>query len=385
MNFKKLILTLLIAWIFGITVVYSNYVKSIEAKVVWILSSNIYLNSSYLNSSVIALKSKDDISKNIFSWFCSSQTNFLYVKDDIYFYSLSINDKNCNDWNFYFLDNKSKRIDWVKLNFNMINNFEVYNKYLDYDSSNLNKLLEKQKEILKKYYEYNLYQVLNINLDVVKKSRLYAESLFEYNVIMNILEKRNWKYSLPVEWYNLSTRHTKLPNSARPYRASYTDWVHNWWDIDAPYWTSVRSIDDWIILKVVRWFKFSDLNNVNYNKNLTDDEKRVNLDILRWNQVWIKTMKGDVIFYAHLSELDNNIKVWDFVVKNQYIWKIWISWVPDKDYSDYHLHFELKQNPFNIDMVWKYELIDYMRWDWYFKWKTDKFILENQYNIFQKN
>ena len=27
----------------------------------------------------------------------------------------------------------------------MINNFEVYNKYLDYDSSNLNKLLEKQK------------------------------------------------------------------------------------------------------------------------------------------------------------------------------------------------------------------------------------------------
>lgn len=84
MNLKKILgILVLIIWFFGFWVVYSNYIKTYDAKVVWILSKKIYLDSSNLNSTVIALSSQDDISKNVFSWFCDSTTNFLYEKENI--------------------------------------------------------------------------------------------------------------------------------------------------------------------------------------------------------------------------------------------------------------------------------------------------------------
>jgi hypothetical protein len=34
-----------------------------------------------------------------------------------------------------------------------------------------------------------------------------------------------------------------------------------------------------------------------------------NLDVLRGKQVWLKTLKGDVVFYSHLAEVDISLRV----------------------------------------------------------------------------
>lgn len=384
MNLKKVLWILWVVSLFWFWVVYSSYNKEVEAQVVWILSKKIYLDSSNLNSSVLALKSLSDISKFSFKWACNSTTNFLYSKENIYFYSLFVTDKNCSNWNFYFYDEKWLQINKVSLSFEMLSNFSIYNKFVDYKTDYLSWQLDEYKKVLDKLNDYKTYQVLNSNLDVVKKSRLYAEAIYNYNVISNILQKREYKYKIPVEWFSLPTRSTKLPNSGRPYRASYTDWVHEWWDIDAEYLTPVQAIWDAMIIKIVNWYKFEDTNTVKTWENLSDEQKNINLDILRWNQVWLKTMKWDVMFYAHLSKIDENLKVWDFVYKWQYLWNVWKSWVPDLNYKDYHLHFELRKNPHNNSKAWNYTLLDYMTWDWYFKSQTQSYIKEHQYDVFEK-
>jgi murein DD-endopeptidase MepM/ murein hydrolase activator NlpD len=105
---------------------------------------------------------------------------------------------------------------------------------------------------------------------------------------------------------------------------------------------------------------------------------------LRGNQVWLKTSKWDLIFYSHLAEIENGLKEWQKVFEWQTLGTVGITGVPDKNYTDYHLHFELRKNPYDLKMAWKYTLQDYMNWDWYFKWKSAQYIQQNQYTIFQK-
>jgi hypothetical protein len=210
------------------------------------------------------------------------------------------------------------------------------------------------------------------------------EITFMEDFISDILTKRERKYLIPVKWVKMPTQATRLPNSWRPYRASYTDWIHEWWDFYTDFWNTVQSLDYWIIIKIVKNFTYSDLWKVKETWKLTELDKLNNLDILRWNQVWIKTMKWDVAFYAHLNEVFDNVKVWDVVFRWQALWTVWISWVPDSDYSDYHLHLEVHKNPYLAHKN-PYTYEDYMSWDWYFKWEKEKYILENQYNIFEEN
>ena len=115
------------------------------------------------------------------------------------------------------------------------------------------------------------------------------------------------------------------------------------------------------------------------------DEKLRNLDLLRWNQVWLKTSKWDVVFYSHLNEIYSNIIEWNLIKAGTTLWTIWITWIPDKNYTDYHLHFAIHKNPYNNEKIGQNNLEDYMKWDWYFKWKSKEFILQNQSNIFSSN
>jgi hypothetical protein len=183
--------------------------------------------------------------------------------------------------------------------------------------------------------------------------------------------------------HKLPTLATKVPNSWRWYRANYTDGIHHWWDIDWKLWEQILAIDDWIIVRVVNDFKFDDLDKIKYWDNLTDYDKIKNLDILRGNQVWLKTMKWDVVFYSHLNEIFTNIEVWEVVKKWQPIWTIWITGVPDKNYKDFHIHFPIQVNPHEKKMVWKYDIDDYLKWDWLFKDKSINEILKEQYSIFE--
>jgi hypothetical protein len=203
-----------------------------------------------------------------------------------------------------------------------------------------------------------------------------------YNFIENILLKREQKYLIPVKWISMPTKSSRLPNSGRPYRAWYTDWVHGWWDFYTNFWDTVQAIDYWIVVRIVKNFQYSDIWQVKETWKLTQLDKMWNLDILRWNQVWIKTMKWDVTFYAHLNEVFDNIKEWDIIFKWQPLWTVWISWVPDQDYTDYHLHLELHKNPY-LKHKNPYTFEDYLAWDWYFKWESEKYILEHQDEIFE--
>jgi hypothetical protein len=206
-----------------------------------------------------------------------------------------------------------------------------------------------------------------------------------HNFISDLLDKREQAYFIPIKWANLTTISSKLPNAPRPYRVDYTDWIHEWWDFDTIFWETVVSLDYWIVIRIVNDFVFSDLDKIKKWTDLSKNDKIKNLDILRWNQIWIKTMKWDIAFYSHLDKVYSNIKVWDMVFRWQALWSVWISWVPDKNYKDFHLHIELRKNPYNDNRKIPYSIDEYMSWDWYFKWKNEKYILENQYNIFQKN
>ena len=83
------------------------------------------------------------------------------------------------------------------------------------------------------------------------------------------------------------------------------------------------------------------------------------------------------------DEIYDDIQVGNIVSKWYPLWQVGKTWVPDKNYSDYHLHFELRKNPYISDMIWKNTNYEYMNWDWYFKGETWQYIKENQYTIFE--
>jgi hypothetical protein len=183
-------------------------------------------------------------------------------------------------------------------------------------------------------------------------------------------------------WYSLPTRNDKIPNARRPYRADTTDWIHHSWDIDTPSWETVVALDDWIVIRIVNTWKESDLHNIINEENLSDEQKERNLDILRGNQVWIKTMKWELVMYAHLDTVNTSIKEWLFIEKKTPLWTIGVSWVPEEWYDDYHLDFAICENPYILSKAWKYEIEDYMKWDWKMKLKDKDYILEHQYDFF---
>lgn len=382
--FKKLFFPfLLISLVFIYAWVYSNFYKIPDIKLIDILSKNIYKNSNDLLSSMVVYESKTDISKFEFSSSCNLSGKFFKKLNNYYFFTLKFNDSFCTNWNIY-LKSDWKIFSNTNFHINLISVFDLYNKYTDLSNIYIEKYVSRLIKEQEKFEIFSKNKSDNFYYDFSKKQRYYFELVYKIKILQDILEKRNVKYQIPIYWYNLPTLKTKLPNSGRPYRWSYTDWIHEWWDIDAPFRTEVVALDDAIVVKVVDGFKFSDLNKIKYWDNLSTEDKSKNLDILRWNQVWLKTMKWDLVFYSHLDEVYDDIKVWNYVYRWTAIWRVWITGVPDKNYSDYHLHFEVRRNPYNPKMAWKYSLDDYMKWDWYFKWQTADYIKENQYNIFDK-
>lgn len=217
----------------------------------------------------------------------------------------------------------------------------------------------------------------------IKIERKIKEINYIKWIIEHILLKREENYVMPVLWKTISDHPSRVPNARRPYRDSITDGIHHWWDIYWPLWEDTISIDDGLIVRVIRDFEYSDLSKLNKSSNLSDLEKAKNLDIYRWNQVWIKTMKWDIVIYSHLTEVSWNIREWELITKWDFVGTTWITWVPDKNYKDYHLHFTIHKNPFDSGKVWEYTINDYLLWDWYYKWKTISYVLENQNKIFK--
>lgn len=381
-----LIWFLLFSIIFGYSLVYWKWTIWSEIETKEILSKNIFLNSTNLNDTLFRFKTNLDISEYEIQSNCNIKSEFMGKKDEDNYFRLTFLDDDCYN-GFVFLKNGEEILSNISFKLKFFSDWEIFNVFSDLSTDALIKSNNKLKSQILEYSKYEKYnELLWLEyFEFMRRNRFYNELIYKQKIIENILNKRELSYIIPVEGYNISEKHSKIPNASRWYRADYTDGIHHGWDIDAPIWTKVISIDDWVVIRVVRDFSYNDLWKLKYSNSLTYEEKLRNLDLLRWNQVWIKTTKGDVIFYSHLDKVYSNIKEGRVIPAWMNIWTIWISWIPDKSYTDYHLHFSIHMNPYDITKAWKYDIVDYMKWDWYYKWKDKEYVLENQNKLFDRN
>ena len=343
------------------------------------LSKNIFLDDRKMQSTYVLFSSNSDLSNYDLNSSCNINSKFFWEKDDKYVFKITYLEECSNS--IVFLQTKEKVIiknSFTKLNlFNRSNLFEFFVDKTTYNLENTYKIIKKNIFELKSKSKNKL-----LGLELLQVERKILEFEYQEKFLREILDSRKQKYTVPVSWHKISEKKNEIPNSGRPYRNTYTDWVHHGWDIVAPNNTPVIALDNSKVIKIIKDFVFSDLSKMKKTWNISIQDKHNNLDILRWNQVWLKTSKWDVVFYSHLSKVSENIKVWSMVSRGDYLWNIWITWVPDINYKNYHLHFSVMKNPYIKSKVWKYSLIDYMKWDWYFKWKSLDYVIENQKNIF---
>jgi len=388
---KKGILTLLaLTTIFSISFGYSlvfawTSIFDNTIKIVFKSSKNIYIDSLELKNIKIVFKSWEDLGDYKIKSSCNIFSKLKHNKWDYYLFDLKFFDNLCTDNKFDLINNKWE----IKLSFtlNLIKQYNFLSILYDIKTDwlvRLKNVLEKKVYLYSKYDKYREYVEKNY-YTYLEKHRILKEAEYNKNIIENILKNREEKYIVPVIWYSIPTKYVKIPNSGRWYRSDYTDWIHHWWDVGWNFWEQVAALSDGIIIRTISDFDFSELNKIKRWENLTQNEELRNLDILRWNQVWIKTSAWDLVMYSHLNDVFSNIKSWEIVQKWQPLWTIWITWVPDKNYKDFHLHFVVHKNPFDKEKIWKYEYDDYMKWDWAFKWKTSSYIVENQYRYFEKS
>ena len=363
--------------VFWYSLVFAGSLWEIKFK----LSNNLFLDSIKLNQSKIIIKSREDLTNVKISWECWVKWKISDINKNVYVFDIFVLDKSCNKNKIVVNFEK----DNLKLTtyFNPTTSYELYSDFLDYSDEKLNNRLNIIDKGLKNLSYYEKYDKNSDDdfFEYLKNNRKLEELKYIKKFISNILEKRKDKYIVPINWSEISTQLNNLPNTWRPYRASYTDWIHHWWDFDSNFWDTVLSLDYWIVIRVVDEFTDYDFTRIKYWENITEMDRLNNLDILRGKQVWIKTMKWDVAFYSHLDNIFGNIKEWAVVSRGQPLWTVWISGVPDKNYDDYHLHLPVHKNPYLSKT--DYTVEDYIQWDWYFKWESSSYILENQNNIFE--
>jgi len=363
--------------VFWYSLVFAGSLWEIKFK----LSNNLFLDSIKLNQSKIIIKSREDLTNVKISWECWIKWKISDINKNVYVFDVFVLDKSCNKNKIVVNFEK----DNLKLTtyFNPTTSYELYSDFLDYSDEKLNNRLNIIDKGLKNLSYYEKYDKNSDDdfFEYLKNNRKLEELKYIKKFISNILEKRKDKYIVPINWSEISTQLNKLPNTWRPYRASYTDWIHHWWDFDSNFWDTVLSLDYWIVIRVVDEFTDYDFTRIKYWEDITEMDRLNNLDILRGKQVWIKTMKWDVAFYSHLDNIFGNIKEWAVVSRGQPLWTVWISGVPDKNYDDYHLHLPVHKNPYLSKT--DYTVEDYIQWDWYFKWESSSYILENQNNIFE--
>lgn len=174
--------------------------------------------------------------------------------------------------------------------------------------------------------------------------------------------RKNLRYLVPVAGTAMPENYPYIPNGGRPYRKDTTDGIHHGWDLLAPVGTPVRAVADGVVVRVVSGFAWRDFDRLSKGPNLSEDRKALNLDVFRGNQVWLKTADGNVTFYSHLSAIAPDVAVGRAVVAGEILGNVGITGVPDKGYSNPHLHFEIQRNPH--DGSDSSDPLAVMRWDW---------------------
>lgn len=376
---SAIITVLLMSILFGYSLVFGatgSYNGPI--KIDYISGKNIYTSDFELNQTKILFRSWVDLSENKIISSCDTYSKMKYKKKDLYYFELKYFTA-CDDNKISLVDTNGKEL--YSGNLEITTEYDLYDKFIDYSSENIQDI---QSFLSNKILKLSKEKLSNNVLERAKQKRALQEAQYMQGFLQDLLQQRTQKYLVPVAGYNISTKHSRIPNAWRPYRESYTDGIHHGWDVGSKLGESVRALDSWIIIRVISDFQFSDLNQIKYGNNLTYDDKIENLDILRWNQVWLKTSKWDVVFYSHLQDVSSHIKEGILVRKWETLWTIGISGVPQKDYTDYHLHFPIHKNPYNKKRNQEYSYKDYMNWPWYFKGQPLSDVLKYQDEIFKK-
>lgn len=370
--------------IWGYSLVFStNFVFTPETKFFSSVSPNIYLWDETLSSTIIWYKSTHDISSAVIHSTCETKTTFLEKDEGVYYFALQYLGDTCRNKNI-ILKHEDELIIETSLELNIVTEGDVFNLMTDHSTSVLQKFYRTLQQTNKKYklYENVKSEEVGKYMTYRKRQRKFQESTYQHQLLQNIIYGRLQKYISPVPEKQVSEQYSKIPNSGRPYRADYTDGIHHGWDIDGEVWEEVVALDDWYIVRIVEGFEYEDLWRI-LRGTLTEDEELRNLDILRGNQVWLKTTKGEIVFYSHLDNVYDTFQEWDIVEKGTKLWTIGVSGVPEKGYDDYHLHFAIQTNPFDSKKAGTYDFSDYMKWDWKFKGETFEYIIENQKEIFE--
>lgn len=386
---KKLFLlaVLLLSCIWGGygLVFWWNLVFNPDISFVGTTGSKIYLDDENLSTTIVVYQANVDISRYEVSSSCEVKSTFLESYKSLYFFSLDYSwAAKCRNGNIILSSGEEKIISSMtrlELSYFM----KELGTFLDYSDEDLIRFqnsLEDEKKRYSIYKNYNHSEIAK-NYKFLKGQTKYREASYVDDIIEQILLARQEKYIVPVLGGSISETHSKVPNSGRPYRQEYTDGIHHGWDVDGDYGEKAIALDDGIIVRVVDNFDESDFSRIVYGENLSDEQKLKNLDILRGKQVWLKTMKGEVVFYSHLDTISSDISEGSLVTKGDNIGTTWVTGVPQDGYDDFHLHFAIMKNPYIFENAGTYDLGDYMAWDWLTKWMSHSEVIEAQKNIFE--
>lgn len=371
----------------SISLVFWNFIVLWEdVALAAITSKNIFLNSVQLNRTTIAYKSQTYIWDFSFQSACKLSSKYLGDAKGLSYFEVIFLDDTCRNGSIY-LKNSTKTFLNTEVKLNLLWENDLYKVLLDYSNATLEGAMEKydkSSEKLSMYKDYSSKWAAPESFVFASKARQYQENVYKKDLIQSILERREYKYILPVVGSSLPTASSKVPNAGRPYRKDVTDGIHHSWDLNTSLWEKVVALDDAIVVRVVDSWSWSSLSNIRKD-HPTEEDKMRNLDIYRGNQVWLKTMKGEVVMYAHLDKIVEGIKEWMVVTKWTPVATIGVTGVPQLDYDDVHLDFSVHENPYDKDMAGKYDIEDYMTWPWLLKGKDYDTIIERQYDFFEKS
>lgn len=368
------------SFVFWGNIIFSNEIRYVSEN-----SNNVFLDDSDLDSIYVVFQSNINISTAQIVSVCDISYSFKENYRNMYLFELDYSTAfDCKNGSFVLkLDNQIVANAAGQVWFVTSESF-TYNM-LDYDNNTLVGFISgftkniAEKKIYKNYTGKQKIQYFSY----LRGQREYLELEYRTKILKELIAWREMKYSSPVPGYSISEHPNKIPNTPRPYRASYTDGIHRWWDIDSPFRSDTVALDDGYIVRIVSGFNDSDFSRIVYDTNISEQQELKNLDVLRGNQVWLKTMKGDVVFYSHLDEVVADLKEWEYVTRGKILGKTGASGVPEAGYNDFHLHFAIMKNPYDFDVAWTYDFGNYMAWDWATKWMSRSEVIKAQKWIFE--
>ncbi|MDD2565894.1 MAG: M23 family metallopeptidase [Candidatus Gracilibacteria bacterium] len=351
-----------------------------NGKIIKSLNRNIITSNLDLNSTIFVIQSKEKyVNPSIYS---SCSNNQKLVNTEIvsgkYLYFIYFRFLNsCTDSSVY-IKNGDEFYTNTEFKINQLSYEKLFVDFSDFSDSGIDKELSIiDIETLK--LEGELGDLQN-KTDTKSKfeiiQNLYNKRYADFkNILLSNIQssRKTLKYISPVNGKVIPTRKGIVPNAARPYRAKYTDGIHHGWDIFASHYTPVRALADGVIIRIKNSFSWSDFDKILW-KDISSDDRMTNLDIYRGNQIWLKTADGNVTFYSHLENIPTNIAEGQFIKAKTFLGQVGRSGVPDKEYSDFHLHFEIQVNPHTKT---NNDNMDIMRWDYFGEGKNyDTLILE---------